>query len=53
MKKWLENFAYQVSLGIWIFVIAAVGSVIISLLTISWHAWNVSNTNPVNSLRYE
>ena len=53
MKKWLENFAYQASISIWIFGIAAIGSVIISILTISWHAWNVSNTNPVNSLRYE
>ncbi|KPL16190.1 MAG: hypothetical protein AMS26_05380 [Bacteroides sp. SM23_62] len=53
MKKWLENFAYQVSISMWIFVMAAIGSVIISVLTISWHAWNVSNTNPVNSLRYE
>jgi len=53
MKKWLENFAYQVSINLWIFIIAAIGSLIISVLTISWHAWNVSNTNPVNSLRYE
>jgi putative ABC transport system permease protein len=53
MNKWLENFAYQVSIGLWIFALAAIGSVIISVLTISWHAWNVSNTNPVNTLRYE
>ena len=53
MNKWLENFAYQVSISLWIVVIAAIGSVIISVLTISWHAWSVSNTNPVNSLRYE
>jgi putative ABC transport system permease protein len=53
MKKWLENFAYQASINIWIFVIAAVGSVLISVMTISWHAWKISNTNPVNSLRYE
>ena len=53
MKKWLENFAYQASISIWIYLIAAVVSIIISVMTISWHAWNISNTNPVNSLRYE
>jgi ABC-type antimicrobial peptide transport system permease subunit len=53
MKRWLENFAYQASISIWIFILAAVVSIIISVLTISWHAWNISNTNPVNSLRYE
>jgi putative ABC transport system permease protein len=53
MKKWLENFAYQATISFWIFILAAVMSIIISLITISWHAWNISNTNPVNSLRYE
>ncbi len=53
MKKWLENFAYQATISLWIFIMAAIGSVMISVLTISWHAWKVSNTNPVNSLRYE
>ena len=53
MQKWLENFAYQVSISIWVFILAAVISIIISVMTISWHAWNISNTNPVNSLRYE
>jgi len=53
MKKWLENFAYQASISIWIFILAAVISIIISVMTISWHAWNISRTNPVNSLRYE
>ena len=53
MKKWLENFAYQIAVSIWIFVLAAVVSILISVLTISWHAWKISNTNPVNSLRYE
>jgi putative ABC transport system permease protein len=53
MKKWLENFAYQISVNIWIFVLAAVVSILISVLTIFWHAWKISNTNPVNSLRYE
>jgi putative ABC transport system permease protein len=53
MKKWLENFAYQIAVSIWIFVLAAVVSILISVLTISWHAWKISSTNPVNSLRYE
>ena len=53
MNKWLENFAYKATVSIWIFVVAAIGAGIISVLTISWHAWNISTTNPVNSLRYE
>ncbi len=53
MKRWLENFAYKVSFSIWIYVLAAALSIVISVLTILWHAWSVSNTNPVNSLRYE
>ena len=53
MKKWMENFAYHIAVGIWIFALAAIVSIVVSVLTISWHAWKISITNPVNSLRYE
>jgi putative ABC transport system permease protein len=53
MNGWLDNFAYHGGLSIWTFLLAALAGVMVSVLTISWHAWNISNTNPVNSLRYE
>ncbi len=53
MKKWLQNFAYQTHLDIWIFVQAGLIALIIALITISFHTIRVANSNPADSLRYE
>jgi len=53
MHKWLENFAYRVNLSWWIFVSAGIITIIISLLTVSWHTWNTATKNPVDCLRHE
>lgn len=53
MNKWLENFAYRINLSWWIFVFAGLITVIISLLTVSWHTWSVATKNPVDCLKHE
>lgn len=53
MKKWLENFAYQIDLSWWIFGIAGLIILFISLLTVSWESWKAAVTNPVKALRHE
>jgi putative ABC transport system permease protein len=53
MQKWLENFAYRVNLSWWIFVFAGLITIIISLLTVSWHTWKTATKNPVDCLRHE
>ncbi len=53
MHKWLENFAYRVNLSWWIFVFSGIITIIISLLTVSWHTWNTATKNPVDCLRHE
>ncbi len=53
MKNWLQNFAYQAPISIWIFILAGLGTIIISLLTIMIHAINTAMSNPVKSLKYE
>jgi putative ABC transport system permease protein len=51
--KWLENFAYKTSIPIWIFLLPAAISFIISLLTVSFQTIKAATANPVDSLRYE
>lgn len=51
--NWLENFAYQSSVSIWIFVLAGLLTTLIGLLTIMIHAVNTAMSNPVDSLKYE
>jgi len=53
MHKWLENFAYKTSLCWWIFVLAGMLVLVISLITVSWQSWRAATRNPVEALRYE
>ncbi|HEY0433877.1 MAG TPA: FtsX-like permease family protein, partial [Chitinophagaceae bacterium] len=55
MSKWLEGFAYRISLGghWWIFPGAAFLAMVIALITISFQAIRAALANPVRSLRTE
>jgi len=53
MQKWLSGFAYKTTLDWWIFGIAAVASLGVAILTVSWQTWRAARRNPVESLRYE
>jgi putative ABC transport system permease protein len=53
MHKWLENFAYKTSLSWWIFALAGLLALGITLLTVSWQSWRAATRNPVEALRYE
>jgi putative ABC transport system permease protein len=53
MTKWLNNFAYKVNFSWWVFAIAFVVAVTVVLLTVFFHSYKVSRTNPVAALRYE
>jgi putative ABC transport system permease protein len=53
MHTWLQNFAYKTPLSWWIFLLAGLVILIISLLTLSWQAWKTVSKNPIEALRYE
>lgn len=53
MNKWLHNFAYQVGMSPWPFLLAGLVSLAIALLTVSWLAIRAATANPVKALRYE
>jgi len=53
INKWLEDFAYRVSVGWWIFVVAGFAAIVIALSTISFQAIKAALTNPVKNLRNE
>lgn len=53
MNQWLESFAYKTALSWWVFVLAGVLVMGVSLLTVSWQSWRAATRNPVESLRYE
>lgn len=53
MNKWLQNFAYKTTLSWWIFMLAALITFGIALLTVSFQAIKAAIANPVKSLRTE
>jgi putative ABC transport system permease protein len=53
MNRWLQDFAYRVEIGWWIFVLAGGLALIIALLTICTQAIKAALANPVEALRYE
>jgi len=53
MNKWLENFAYKISISWWIFIISGFITILISFFTISVISWKTARSNPVKALRYE
>lgn len=53
MNKWLQDFAYRVNIGWWIFLTAAGITMVIALLTVIIQAIKAAIANPVKSLRTE
>ena len=53
MNRWLQDFAYRIDLEIWAFVLSGFLALLIALTTVSYQAYKVARTNPVDALRYE
>jgi putative ABC transport system permease protein len=53
MTKWLEGFAYHVSVNLMIFVYAGGAALLIALLTVSVESIRAASSDPVKALRNE
>ena len=51
--KYLENFAYKASVSWWLFAIAGIMVVGVSLLTLTWQVRKAMNINPMEALKSE
>ncbi|MGN6395192.1 MAG: ABC transporter permease [Mucilaginibacter sp.] len=53
MKSWLQHYTYRADISWWIFAAAAVGAILITLLTVSYQSIKAAWQNPVKSLKSE
>ncbi len=53
LQKWLDNYAFRVSLNPWMFILPALLILLIALLTISTQTVQAASSSPVKSLRSE
>lgn len=53
MSKWLENFAYKITIGPLVFVATFAVTLLIAVLTVGYKSFRAAIVNPIKSLRYE
>ncbi|MHB1179913.1 MAG: ABC transporter permease, partial [Daejeonella sp.] len=53
MNEWLQNYQYRAEISWLIFAAAAIGALVIALLTVSVQAIKAAQANPVKNLRTE
>lgn len=53
MNKWLQNFAYRTNMSWWLFALAGIIVMVITMLTVGFQSYRAASKNPVEALRYE
>jgi putative ABC transport system permease protein len=53
MNRWLQDFAYRIHIGWWVFAVATFVSIFIAIITVSFQAVKAAISNPVKNLRTE
>lgn len=53
MNRWLEDFTYRIDIPWWVFLLAPLLAIMVSLLTVSYQSIKAAIVNPVKSLRTE
>jgi putative ABC transport system permease protein len=53
MNKWLQSFAYRITISWWVFFVAAFAALLIAVITVSFQSIKAAIANPVKSLRTE
>ncbi|MEO5563083.1 MAG: FtsX-like permease family protein, partial [Chitinophagaceae bacterium] len=53
LQNWLQKYQYRIAIGPWVFVAAAIGAIVITIVTVSFQAIRAAIANPVKSLRTE
>jgi ABC-type antimicrobial peptide transport system permease subunit len=51
IRDWLNRFTYKIELSWWLFLLAAILSLVIAWLTVSVQAFKAANVNPASCLR--
>ena len=53
LSSWLQNFAYRIEIGWWVFLLAGCIAMLLTLITIGLNGLKTARMNPVYSLRSE
>jgi putative ABC transport system permease protein len=53
MHRWLESFAYRMTMSVWILLGAGMVAVVIAMLTVGLRALRAARANPATTLKNE
>jgi putative ABC transport system permease protein len=53
MEKMLQQYAYRISLSWWIFALAALAVVVLTVLSVGIQAYRAATANPVDAIKTE
>jgi putative ABC transport system permease protein len=53
MHGWLQNYAYTINIGLWVFVVTGVSVLLLALVTTGCYSLKLAFAAPVKSLKRE
>jgi putative ABC transport system permease protein len=53
IHKWLQNFAFRIQIDWWVFALAGIIMLLLTILTVGFQSWKAAERNPVDALRFE
>ena len=53
MRKWLQSFAFRIEMSPLMFIMTALATLLIALLSVGYRAVKAASANPADALRYE
>jgi ABC-type antimicrobial peptide transport system permease subunit len=53
LDRMLQDYAYRIDIGWWMFALAGIITVVLTVLTVGWQAVKAATTNPVEAIKSE
>lgn len=53
MRRWLENYAYRITLSPFLFIAGGLFCLLVAFITVFWQSYKAANRNPVNHVKAE
>jgi len=53
MDRMLQDYAYRIEMHWWIFALAGIITVVLTILTVGWQAIKAATANPVKAIKSE
>lgn len=53
MQGWLEGFPYRIEISLWMFILTGLAALMITWLTVGYHALKAATANPADALKAE